>query len=332
MMPESLTDVLARVDEALRDGLPAALPPVPTGFPLLDSYLGGGVRAGELCLLGGPQGVGKTFFALQILRHVVHRGGAGLYVTYEHDAPTVLTRLLAAEAGDATGTTAVSMARIRAAIEATDGGVGVLVSRLAGTTGGVEALASLSSYADRLQLLRGNGRQTGLDEIEQAVRQVRDSLGAAPLVVVDYLQKVADGADPAMDEQARVARVVEGLKDLALSVGVPVLAIVAAEKDGLATGTRLRTHHLRGSSALAYEPDVVLMLHEKYDLVARHHLEYDLANADRFRAFTVLSIEKNRSGLDHVDVEFRKRLDQGRFEAQGAPVQESLIDGRVLAR
>ena len=92
----------------------------------------------------------------------------------------------------------------------------------------------------------------------------------------------------------------------------------------------MRTHHLRGSSALAYEADVILVLSNKFDVVARHHLTYDLGNAERFRQWAVLSVEKNRFGRDGVDLEYRKRFEQGRFEAEGREVTEQLIDDRIF--
>ena len=88
-------------------------------------------------------------------------------------------------------------------------------------------------------------------------------------------------------------------------------------------------HHLRGSSALAYEADVVLLLNDKYDVVARHHLVYDTGSAERFRAWAVMSIEKNRSGLDKIDMEFAKRFEQGRFDPEGRLVGEQLMDERI---
>jgi len=327
----SVNEILTEVDENLAHGRGAASAPISTGFAVLDTYLSGGLRPGELALLGGPQGIGKTFFALQILRHVAKSGQGGIYLTYEHDAPTVLGRLIAAEAGEAVGLGAVQLRRIRSAMEATDGGVGGLELRLAGSPGGLEALATMREYSPRLFVHRASGGSTDLGEIETVIRECRAAMGMAPLVVVDYLQKVAVPGGSEIEAE-RVTVVVEGLKDLALSMQVPILAVVAAEKEGLVGGTRLRTHHLRGSSSLAYEPDVVLVLHDKYDVVARHHLSFDVGNADRFREWAVLSIEKNRSGLDHLDVEFRKHLDQGRFEAQGRPVQETLVDGRVFVQ
>ena len=80
---------------------------------------------------------------------------------------------------------------------------------------------------------------------------------------------------------------------------------MAAEREGLVAGKRLRVNNLRGSSALAYEPDVILLMNDKYDVVARHHLVFDVGNAERFRSWAVMTIEKNRSGLDKIDLEFR---------------------------
>ena len=42
-----------------------------------------------------------------------------------------------------------------------------------------------------------------------------------------------------------------------------MIAIVAADKEGL-KAARLRNHHLRGSSAINYEADIILILNEKY--------------------------------------------------------------------
>jgi hypothetical protein len=92
----------------------------------------------------------------------------------------------------------------------------------------------------------------------------------------------------------------------------------------------MRSSHLRGSSALAYEADTVLILNNKFDVVARHHLVYDLASAERFKSWAVLSIEKNRSGVDKVDMEFRTRFDHSRFEQDGRLVKEQLVDERVF--
>jgi replicative DNA helicase len=159
--------------------------------------------------------------------------------------------------------------------------------------------------------------------------EAADRTGRTPLIVVDYLQKVAL-KEHSGTEMELVTIVVEGLKDLALELDMPVLAVVAADKEGLVAGKRLRMHNLRGSSALAYEPDIVLIMNEKFDVVARHHLMYDVGNAERFHNWVVLTIEKNRSGRDRIDLEFMKRFEHGLFDTAGRQVAEQLVDERIF--
>ena len=324
-------DVLREADDTLRSGGSAAAHAVPTGFGGLDTYLSGGLRGGELTLLGGPQGLGKTAFALQLARNVVADGGSVVYFSFEHDAATMLERLIAIQAGHLLGEDGVSLRRVRQAMERT-GALGSLSDRLAGTPGGPEAVEAIAGYGDRLFLHRALGGRTDLDEILLLTRSVATedpgSDAAGPLLIVDYLQKVhvPDGGD----ENERATHVVEGLKDMALELRVPVLAVVAADKDGLAPGKRLRAHHLRGSSALAYEADVVLLLNNKYDVVAKHHLVYDVTASQRHLNYVVLSIEKNRGGVDRVDLEMRKRFEQSRFDTDLTPVAEQLVDERLF--
>ena len=323
-----ISDVLATADERLTAGLSAAAKVWPTGFPLLDTYLAGGLRSGELTLLGGPQGLGKTSLVLQMLRHTVSAGGVGVYFSYEHDAPSVLQRLIALEAAESMGLDAPQLKVVREAMEAHDRTAVPLVDRMAAIGAG-DAVQRIAAYGDRLLVHRSTGSTTDVDKIRSIALEVAARTDQPPLLVVDYLQKVAV-KDRDGDEMELVTFIVEGLKDLALDLDVPVLAIVAADKEGLVSGKRLRINNLRGSSALAYEPDVVLIMNEKYDVVARHHLVYDVGNAERFHHWAVISIEKNRSGPDRVDLEFMKRFDQGRFDVAGRRVNEQLVDERVF--
>jgi replicative DNA helicase len=296
----SLGEILRDADAALEHGQSAAASVQPSGFPMLDAYLDGGLRGGELTLIGGAQGLGKTTLALQMLTHSALSGTGGVVISFEHDAPSLLARLIASVAPEAHDLDALSTNRVRAALELADDSAGGLADRLAEIPGGAEALSAFGEVAERLLVHQATGSTTDLPTIAAVVRDAMVRLGGTPLVVVDYLQKVpVPGSRAPEDEQ--VTDVVEGLKDLAVETGCPVVAIVAAEKEALAAGTRLRLHHLRGSSALAYEADVVLLLHDKYDIVARHHLVFNTSGAERFRSWAVLSIEKNRSGLQGVD-------------------------------
>src|SRR3954465_5045186 len=322
----TLASVLQESDKALRAGRSAAPRVWPTGFDPLDTYLAGGLRAGELTLLGGPQGLGKTTWALQMMRNMAAAGSAVSYFSFEHDEQTFLERLICIESGERDGIEGLKLRQVRQALEAVDVKAD-LASRLAKSPGGGDAVKAVAAWADGVGLHRSSGATTSMDVIRASVEKAARG-GEAPVGVGDYLQKGAV-PDRRLAEADRVTVVVEGLKDLALQLEVPVLAIVAADREGIVAGKRLRVHHLRGSSSLAYEADVVLLLNDKYDVVARHHLVYDVGNAERFRDWAVLSIEKNRPGLDRIDLEFRKRFDQGRFDSIGEAVSEQLIHERV---
>lgn len=325
--PSSIGDILARTEERLRGGRHAAERQWPTGFGGLDPVIGGGLRSGALVLLAGPQGLGKTTFALQVCRNVVRTGRPVVYFSYEHEPEDLVQKLIAMEAGELDESDRARLTAIRDAFDATEGGP--IQERLDAVPEALQALAQVRKFAELLFIHRATGTRTDLAVIRRVIEDVHVATGSVPMVVVDYLQKVLVPEGHA-EEAERTTTVVEGLKDLAIDISAPVLAVVAADKEALETGTRMRTHHLRGSSALAYEADVVLVLNNKFDIVARHHLTYDLGNAERFRAWAVLSVEKNRFGRDGVELEYHKRFDQGRFEAQGRAVSEQLMDDRVF--
>ena len=325
----SLSEVLSETDDKLRAGQSAGARLWPSGFDALDVALSGGFRSGELVLLGGPQGLGKTAMALQMMRNTVAANRTAVLFTYEHDAHSILERLIAIEAGAIAGTDAVNLTKIRQAFEARHSRTRTLRERFGDSVGGEEAVKALEGYGDRLHVHTSSGLHTTLDEIRAVVEDVATRDGRPPLVLVDYLQKVPMPGGPTSEDE-RVAAVVERLKDLALELELPVVAIVAADKSSLVAGRRMRVNDLRGSSALAYESDVVLILNAKYDIVAKHHLVYHLDNAERFRHWVVMSIEKNRSGADHLELEFQKRFEQGRFEPEGRVVEEQLIEERVF--
>ena len=151
--------------------------------------------------------------------------------------------------------------------------------------------------------------------------------GRPVILFVDYLQKVASQT-PHTEEAARSFEEVGGLKELALDEKIVVVAIAAAEVEGL-KAQRLRLHHLLASAGIAYEADIIILMNEKFDIVDRRHLEYNRHNAAQYHQYVVLSVEKNRVGSDLVDLEVRKQLQFCHFRTDARRVQESLVSGRA---
>jgi replicative DNA helicase len=321
----SLASLLDDTDSALRRGGSAGVSVWSTGFPVLDDTLTGGFRAGELVLLGGPQGNGKTMIGLQFVRNAVAAGRTALFFSYEHEAHTLFERLVSMEAAERIPGEVATVHDVRRALESESGGL-TLEDVLTPLPGALPALFALADFGERLHIHESNASTT-LPEIRRIVDEVAQQTGEPPLVLVDYLQKV-----PIRDarDADSVTAAAEGLKELALQSGVPVVAVAAADKASLGAGRRMRIHDLRGSSALAYESDIVLILSEKVDIVARDHLIYDLGNAQRFSDWCVVTVEKNRHGRAGVELEFHKDFTHGRFHTDGQEVKERLIDERVF--
>ena len=67
---------------------------MPTGFPLLDDYLGGGIKLNRYCLLGGRPGMGKTSFALQLMLNMARLDTPIMFFSRETDKESILKRLI----------------------------------------------------------------------------------------------------------------------------------------------------------------------------------------------------------------------------------------------
>ena len=318
----SAAAVLAAADLGhTRTEAQARLAAMPTGFEPLDAVLGGGLRPEELVLVGGCPGVGKTVATLQWARNLAAAGYDARFVCYEHGEDTLVARLLALELGNVAHPEDLPLLDgLRTALREVAFGARPLGEVIESHTLVADAYAAFEEYAERVHLCRGSAT-TGLAEIA-AVANGHN--GSRSVLFVDYVQKVPlNGSD--VEEAERTTRIAGGLKELALNAQVPVVAVVAADRDGL-VARRLRLHHLRGSTALAHEADVVITLNEKWNAVSKTHLAYDSTRARSYRHEVVFSVEKNRDGPALVDVEFHKDFANFRFEPRGKFVAEKLVD------
>ncbi len=332
MAPLSALDVLVDLNDKVTSGKASVFQPVPLGFTPLDKTIGTGLRPGELLLIGGAQGTGKTTMALQMARNIASGGQANvLYLCFEHDEPYLLNRLIAMESALAHlphKTGAIKVQDVRKEILGTWSAEGGSAANLANNPRLRPSLDRIARYGQNLFLLRGSQTASTINNIRDLVRQHRVLSGDRRLVVfVDYLQKVPQIPEPE-NESEKVTYVVNGLKDIALTEDVPMVAIVAADKEGL-KAARLRNFHLRGSSAINYEADIILILNEKYQIVAKVNIEFNPYQAQRFRDWVIVSVEKNRGGQDNVDLEYEKHFEFSTFDPSGRTVQEKLIEERL---
>jgi replicative DNA helicase len=325
---------IARSAQLRADGSLRRDRPIGTGFEVLDQWVGGGLHHGELLLLGGAPGVGKTTFCLQIARNIAALGHAHvLYACYEHPADYILDRLIVQESiNPSAGAPAPAMT-----LEEFHGLVGEALRRdpnsvpyetLRGHSRCARALTAVDAYADRFHLVANAPRANGLGALKALVAGYR-SRNDQPLVLfVDYLQKIESQHSDPRTEDERVTDVAQALKQLALEYNVAIVAIAAAEKLGI-QAPRLRFTHLRGSSALMYEADIAIIMNDKWQIIDRDHIVFNQHKAQQFRDWVVCTIEKNRSGRNLVEIEFMKRFEHCCFDPHGGKVSERLYEERI---
>ncbi|WP_242056694.1 MULTISPECIES: DnaB-like helicase C-terminal domain-containing protein [unclassified Nostoc] len=149
-----------------------------------------------------------------------------------------------------------------------------------------------------------------LNEIRSQVRRTSSHYGGVGLVIVDYLQLMAEAADSKANMTERVAEISRGLKKLAKDLDVPVLALSQLSREvEHRNDKRPILSDLRSSGAVEQDSDVVIMLYREE--------MYNENTPDR--GIAELIVRKQRNGptgtvkllFDHQFISF-KNLSRGR--------------------
>ncbi len=328
--PATLRQIMDRLDERVATGAVGHLRSLPTGFRPLDDVLNGGLQAGELMIVGGKQGVGKTIFGLQLARNAAcgDDGSGALYICYEHSREHLFSRLLCLESAEQGCPTPLTLKKLNEIALRDADGIGLL-ERLRRIPGYEALVEAVEGYADRLVLVKASGDHSTMETIREWVEALASTGTERYLVVVDYLQKIPIRVNRLEPEAETTTHLTQSLKDLAMATGARIVAIAASDRPGLRS-KRIRLADMRGSSAIQYEADVALMLNNKYDIVSREHLISNLTRAEQMRSWLVMTLEKNRSGRSAVDMEYAFQPAQFRLVPTGDFVRERLVDEKVI--
>ncbi len=258
---------MRRVDLAA-DGT-AATDTFRTGFPSVDRWLGGGIRRGDLVVLGGDVGSGKSALALAMALRMAQEGTRVAFLTGEMTTERVMERALALE-----GRARVDDLR----------------------RGGLDELTRASLWAAAIRLRDHAPRVEPLptDSVENLRTRVRELDVQA--VIVDPLQSLAGGTG-AQDEM--LAAAVRTLKTIALDNDVAV--IVTAHLPGWERGRldpRPTLEDFGALDAVKQVADVVMAIYREEMYAPGYGVE----------GATELLVRKNRNGTTgYVDLYFYKQ-------------------------
>jgi replicative DNA helicase len=275
--------------------------PIPTGMPLIDEALGGGYFPEDLYILAGPQNVGKTAAALQQAKHISQHALA-IYVCYEHTVVAMWERLLCQASGDAQGEDIdeekieelVTIADIRKAykeiVQGAAGSGGKYIDQLLeALPNGVKVWQSMTADWKNMWLIQGDGIYTDPETLEAYVEMAK-ALGHNRIVLfVDYAQRVPVPPQQGiwLDDLQRIDMALRALKSMAMNHRIAVVAVGAADPEGLRLG-RIHLENLWGGAVMQYEPDGAIILNR------------DTTVKDG-RVWVRWALEKNRHGPANLE-------------------------------
>jgi replicative DNA helicase len=239
-----------------------------TGFPSIDRWLGGGVRAGDLVVLGGDVGSGKSALALAMALRMSEQGTKVAYLTGEMSVERVMERALAIE-----GRVKVDDLRQGKLDDLQRAAVGAAAVRLRDRSPNFEVLAHESA--------------------EDFGARIREA--AAQVVVVDGLQTLA-GKSRSQDEE--LAAVVRMLKAEAVSQDVCLLVTAHLPEWAMRPDPRPVLEDFGAMGEVKRSADVVMAVYR----------EEMYAPGSGVEGATELLVRKNRNGTTgYVDLYFYKQ-------------------------
>lgn len=211
---------------------------IPTGFTDLDRLLGG-LRPGQLIVVAGRPGMGKSTLGLDIARHAsIRRGLTTAFVAMEMTIQEMFDRCLSAEAR-------IPFHLVQSGeLDAGDW---------------QRASHALGPMADAPL---GFTDETGLTVTRIANKLRKQARQGLDLAVIDHLGLVRDPSVARQGRQVEVAQITRDLKELAKDLAVPIVTMVQLNREVTNRSDKTpQLTDLRESGEIEQSADVVILVH-----------------------------------------------------------------------
>ena len=262
--PRHVTESLADYLQQLQDQSEGKNPALLTGLQGLDRILNGGLRRGELMVIGARPKHGKTALALALARNMAHRHTV-LFLSQEMPVSQLMHRHTAA-----LGT--VDLGRILRADKDDED----MWSRV------VEGAERLG----RLNLLHDDQASLSILDVRRKAVKVRQEHGL-DVLFLDFLQLMQGAGDENRNRELDV--IVNGIKALALDLDIVVVLLSQMSRKADEQYQRPTMTHLRDSGAIEAAADQVALLFTDW--------AHPLSKRDEaFKGYSELEIVAHRNG------------------------------------
>lgn len=298
----------ARLMGGFLNAIENPIAPIDTGFENLNEVLNGGFTSG-LIAIGAISSLGKTTYALQIADQIAEQTDRGcLIFSLEMSANELLARSISRETYLYTQENGLS--------ESAAKGVAGVLQWNRHNHGPDEdralqaAMSRYKSYSERISIYEPQG-QIGTADVRKLAGEYRDYYGAAPVIVIDYLQLIA-ADDPRDTDKRATDKNVTLLKQLSRDLETPVIVISSFNRANYSTAVSFES--FKESGAIEYSADVLIGL----QLAGAGSREFD---AQKEKAKDPREIEavilKNRQGKTGIKLLYDYRPKYNYFEEVG---------------
>ena len=245
----------------------AALDFIPTGLTVLDERLDGGMRRGELIIIGARPSMGKSALALSIGMNVaLDKHPVGMF-SMEMPRAQVHARAMSM-------VSQIHLSRIKRAERLNN-------QDWPRITSAIDKLRNVSFHVSDFN-------QLNINQLRTRSRRLVRRCGKLGCLIIDYLG-LMDGLDSKMSRNYQLEEVTKGLKSLAKELDCPILLLcqLSREVEKRPDPTPMLSD-LRDAGSIEQDADIVLFVHRPYKA------KPDLA--DEWKPYAKVSVAKLRDG------------------------------------
>lgn len=268
---ELLNKVIERTMQMSQRTDKSSVTGIATHYTELDKYTSG-LQPGELIIVAGRPGMGKTSFALNLGENIALKNKLPVVVfTLEMTGEQLAQRLLSS-------TAMVDQGSIKR---------GDLT---------YEDMDKLYLGMDKLRdapIFIAETPGINVLDLRARARRIRDKEGQLGLIIIDYVQIMSGlGNNKNTNRAQEIADISRSLKALALELNVPIILLSQLNRE-VESRTDKRPHiaDLRESGALEQDADIILLLYRD---------EYYEKENSKDKGLAEINIAKNRSGSTGV--------------------------------
>lgn len=294
--PQHINESLAQYLALLEDLSEGKNPAISTGISGLDRILNGGMRRGEMMVIGARPKHGKTCLALALARNMA-RGYSVLFISQEMPVMQLMHRHTAAMGS-------VDLGRILRA-DASDAGMW-------------EGVAAAAQRLGQLNLIHDDQSAQSLMDIRRKAMQVKRKHGL-DVLFVDFLQLMQGAGEDNRNRELDV--ISNGLKALALDLQIAVVVLSQMSRKADESYHHPTMTYLRDSGAIEAAADQIALLFTD-------HAHPMSSKADSFAGYSQLEMVAHRNGgTGVVPLHFQGRYQK--IDDWGGEIPKRQIGGKT---